>query len=143
MPMARRARTLGPHPHRPRAAARTRRRGGRGGQGVALRTALSGQWEDSESGLHYNLNRYYDPETGQYLSPDPIGVDGGLRTHAYVHDPLRWFDPDGLARCTASSRDVITRGPNGEITSVRERSIHRILGLALTPTHHRALGYVS
>lgn len=55
-----------------------------------------GQWEDAESGLHYNLNRYYDPDTGQYLSPDPIGVDGGLRTHAYVHDPLRWMDPEGL-----------------------------------------------
>ncbi|MEN3747981.1 RHS repeat-associated core domain-containing protein [Sphingomonas sp. HF-S3] len=55
-----------------------------------------GQWADEESGLHYNLNRYYDPETGQYLSPDPIGIDGGLRTHAYVHDPLAWFDPEGL-----------------------------------------------
>lgn len=58
-----------------------------------------GQWEDAESGLHYNLNRYYDPETGQYLSPDPIGVSGGLRTHAYVHDPVRWMDPLGLAEC--------------------------------------------
>jgi RHS repeat-associated protein len=37
------------------------------------------QREDAESGLHYNLNRYYDPDTGQYLSPDPIGVDGGIR----------------------------------------------------------------
>ncbi|WP_206243736.1 RHS repeat-associated core domain-containing protein [Novosphingobium terrae] len=58
-----------------------------------------GQWEDEESGLHYNLNRYYDPETGQYLSPDPIGVSGGVRTHAYVHDPLHWMDPLGLAEC--------------------------------------------
>jgi RHS repeat-associated protein len=58
-----------------------------------------GQWEDAESGLHYNLNRYYDPDTGQYLSPDPIGVDGGLRTHAYVHNPLAWMDPLGLAEC--------------------------------------------
>ncbi|WP_394663887.1 RHS repeat-associated core domain-containing protein [uncultured Sphingomonas sp.] len=75
-----------------------------GGEGRASPCALRfpGQWEDSESGLHYNLNRYYDPETGQYLSPDPIGVDGGLRTHAYVHDPLRWFDPDGLAACGRS-----------------------------------------
>ncbi|MFV0624680.1 RHS repeat-associated core domain-containing protein [Sphingomonas sp. ac-8] len=63
-----------------------------------------GQWEDAESGLHYNLNRYYDPETGQYLSPDPIGVDGGLRTHAYVHDPLRWMDPEGLAACVRFQR---------------------------------------
>ncbi len=63
-----------------------------------------GQWEDEESGLHYNLNRYYDPDTGQYLSPDPIGIDGGLRTHAYVHDPLAWMDPLGLAGCASFRR---------------------------------------
>lgn len=52
-----------------------------------------GQWEDAESGLHYDLNRYYDPDTGQYLSPDPIGVDGGLRTHAYVNKMPTHPDP--------------------------------------------------
>jgi RHS repeat-associated protein len=57
------------------------------------------QWEDEESGLHYNLNRYYDPDSGQYLSPDPIGLEGGLRTHGYVHDPMQWVDPLGLAAC--------------------------------------------
>ncbi len=90
------------------ARALLRERGGSdaGGEGDTAPCALRfpGQWEDAESGLHYNLNRYYDPETGQYLSPDPIGVDGGLRTHAYVHDPLRWFDPDGLAACVKFKR---------------------------------------
>jgi RHS repeat-associated protein len=57
------------------------------------------QWEDKESGLYYNLNRYYDPESGQYLSQDPIGLAGGLRTHGYVHDPMQWVDPWGLAAC--------------------------------------------
>jgi RHS repeat-associated protein len=57
------------------------------------------QWEDEESGLYYNLNRYYDPDSGQYLSTDPIGLEGGLRTHGYVHDPLQWVDPWGLAGC--------------------------------------------
>jgi RHS repeat-associated protein len=102
-----------------RALLRDRREGGDADEATPCALRFPGQWEDAESGLHYNLNRYYDPDTGQYLSPDPIGVDGGLRTHAYVHDPLRWFDPDGLARCTASTRDVITRGPNNEITSVK------------------------
>jgi RHS repeat-associated protein len=57
------------------------------------------QWEDKETGLYYNLNRYYDPDSGQYLSSDPIGLEGGLRTHGYVHDPMQWVDPLGLAAC--------------------------------------------
>ncbi|MGH8781196.1 RHS repeat-associated core domain-containing protein [Paraburkholderia sp.] len=69
---------------------------------VSLRFA--GQWEDEESGLHYNLQRYYDPATGRYLSVDPIGLEGGLNTHAYVHDPLQWCDPLGLALCQWDSK---------------------------------------
>ena len=33
-----------------------------------------GQYFDPETRLHYNLNRYYDPETARYLSPDPLGL---------------------------------------------------------------------
>ncbi|WP_242414144.1 RHS repeat-associated core domain-containing protein [Salinivibrio sp. MA427] len=55
-----------------------------------------GQLEDSESGLYYNVNRYYDADSGQYLSPDPIGFAGGLRPQAYVANPLEWVDPLGL-----------------------------------------------
>ena len=58
-----------------------------------------GQYEDAESGLHYNRFRYYDPDIGQYLSPDPIGLEGGLQPHAYVPNPNGWMDPLGLARC--------------------------------------------
>jgi RHS repeat-associated protein len=54
------------------------------------------QWEDKETGLYYNLNRYYDPDSGQYLSSDPIRLNGGLRTHGYVHNPMQWVDPWGL-----------------------------------------------
>ncbi len=61
---------------------------------------FQGQWFDEESGLHYNWNRYYEPETGRYLSPDPIGLLGGTRTYGYVHNPLAWVDPLGFAGCT-------------------------------------------
>ncbi|EHH2450148.1 RHS domain-containing protein [Vibrio vulnificus] len=56
-----------------------------------------GQIEDRESGLYYNVNRYYDADSGQYLSPDPIGFAGGLRPQAYVFNPLDWVDPLGLS----------------------------------------------
>ncbi len=65
---------------------------------VGCRLRFQNQWEDAETGLFYNLNRYYDPDSGQYLSPDPIGLEGGLRTHGYVHDPMQWVDPLGLCK---------------------------------------------
>ncbi|MCS3769585.1 RHS repeat-associated protein [Aeromonas hydrophila] len=55
-----------------------------------------GQLYDQETGLYYNRHRYFDPELGQYISPDPIGFAGGLRPQGYVHNPLEWVDPLGL-----------------------------------------------
>ena len=62
---------------------------------------FAGQWHDDESGLHYNNHRYYDPESTQYISPDPIGLLGGIRPQAYVANPNGWVDPLGLAGCKA------------------------------------------
>nr|WP_282961266.1 RHS repeat-associated core domain-containing protein [Proteus mirabilis] len=63
---------------------------------------FAGQYEDEESGLYYNRFRYYDRETGQYLSPDPIGLLGGLNPYGYVHCPTGWVDPFGLECCPTS-----------------------------------------
>ncbi|AOR62955.1 hypothetical protein KU73_21620 [Pectobacterium wasabiae] len=38
-----------------------------------LGLAFAGQYRDTESGLCYNRFRYYDPNGGCYISPDPIG----------------------------------------------------------------------
>jgi RHS repeat-associated protein len=56
-----------------------------------------GQYYDAETGLHYNWHRYYDPKTGRYLTPDPIGLEGGINPYVYVqNDPVNRVDPDGL-----------------------------------------------
>ncbi|WP_082479165.1 RHS repeat-associated core domain-containing protein [Methylobacterium sp. Leaf102] len=64
---------------------------------------FQGQWEDPETGLNYNRLRYYDPILGQYVSPDPLRIVGGARSHGYVTQPTGWLDPLGLTACCASS----------------------------------------
>ena len=56
-----------------------------------------GQYHDSESGLHYNYHRSYNPTIGRYMRSDPIGLRAGTNTYAYAeHNPLRRYDPEGL-----------------------------------------------
>ncbi|MCG5053684.1 MAG: RHS repeat-associated core domain-containing protein [Myxococcales bacterium] len=50
-----------------------------------------------ETGLYYNRFRYYSPEAGQYVSRDPIGLLGGMRSAAYIEDPTTSFDPLALS----------------------------------------------
>ncbi|MFF3734299.1 putative T7SS-secreted protein [Streptomyces sp. NPDC002476] len=58
-----------------------------------------GQYFDAETSLHYNLFRYYDPETARYLSSDPLGLSPSPHPITYVKNPHAWSDPLGLAPC--------------------------------------------
>jgi RHS repeat-associated protein len=60
------------------------------------RIRFQGQYEDGETGLHYNRFRYFDPEIGRYISKDPIGLLGGSNPYAYTTNPVGWVDPLGL-----------------------------------------------
>jgi len=64
------------------------------GPDCALR--FPGQYHDAETGLHYNVFRYYDPEAARYLSSDPLRLAGGPNPYAYVGNPHTWADPLGL-----------------------------------------------
>ena len=56
-----------------------------------------GQVYDAETANVYNLNRTYDPDNGRYTTSDPIGLNGGINTYAYVGAaPLTLIDPEGL-----------------------------------------------
>jgi RHS repeat-associated protein len=64
---------------------------------------FQGQYEDPETGLHYNRYRYYDPEIGRYTTPDPSGRIPDPNLYRYVTNPVSWVDPYGLEhRATAT-----------------------------------------
>jgi RHS repeat-associated protein len=66
------------------------------GSGTDCLLRFPGQYHDHETGLDYNTHRYYDPDTGRYLTPDPLGLDPAPNHHGYVANPLAYLDPLGL-----------------------------------------------
>lgn len=84
-----------------------------------------GQWFDKETGLFHNGFRDYNPSTGRYMQSDPLGLEAGFNTYAYVgSNPLRAVDPYGL----------LQKDGNGNIT---EKSGARILA-----THGKQSAYM-
>jgi RHS repeat-associated protein len=72
-----------------------------------------GQYEDIETGLHYNRYRYYDPTSARYISKDPIGLTGGINPNAYAPNPNEWIDPLGLT-CRAHDLSKIDKDSKGK-----------------------------
>jgi RHS repeat-associated protein len=60
---------------------------------------FTGEQVDPETGFVYLRNRYYDPTTSRFLTPDPLGFLGsGVNLYAYVgNNPATLTDPSGLA----------------------------------------------
>ena len=60
---------------------------------------LQNQYYDEETGLHYNLMRYYEPEAGRFVNQDPIGLLGaGDNLYQFAVNAQSWIDPLGLSR---------------------------------------------
>jgi RHS repeat-associated protein len=79
-----------------------------------------GQYYDAETGLYYNIARYYDPKSGRYLSPDPVGISGGANPYLYAEgNPAVFVDPNGT---TPSDSDIITEEDANECNKQGNKS---------------------
>jgi RHS repeat-associated protein len=57
----------------------------------------TGRLYDEITGHYYYRARHYDPETGRFISEDPLGFEAGINFYAYVlNNPINFNDPDGL-----------------------------------------------
>jgi len=89
---------------------------------------FQGQYYDTETGLHYNRFRYYDPDVGRFTTQDPLGILASDNFYAYAPNPILWVDPLGL-KCSnhgnsknskkAQHLYVITRTLNGKTMIVK------------------------
>ena len=66
---------------------------------------LQNQYFDEETGLHYNLMRYYEPEAGRFVNQDPIGLLGGENLYSFAPSVQAWFDPLGLEKCSPNKKE--------------------------------------
>ena len=83
----------------------------RTGNSTLVPFLFQGQYFDEETDLCYNRFRYYSPDTGLYISQDPIGLAGGMALYSYVHDLNSWIDIFGLKGIIPT----VTIGNNNEI----------------------------
>jgi RHS repeat-associated protein len=85
------------------------------GRAIEMPLRFPGHYCDPETGLHCNRFRYYSPDLGRYLQPDPLGLAGGINLYSYCFDPLTAVDIDGLThpkQATAKTTGKRKGGPN-------------------------------
>lgn len=88
-----------------------------------------GQLYDPITQLSYNYYRDYNPRTGRYIESDPIGLEGGINTYAYVeNDPLRYVDPEGLIKLgkgleVEGPKPNRTRPGQGQVCQAKYRGV--------------------
>jgi len=92
----------------------------------------TGHYTHPSSGLALTLFRAYDATKARWLSPDPIGLEGGNNLYAYVgNNPINDSDPLGLSGSGGGPPDWLICGLVGFINALPEIILGFILGFVL------------
>ncbi len=96
-------------------------------RGSEVQARFPGQWYEKSTevrdanknllsaGLHYNWHRYYDPNIGRYITPDPLGLAAGMNIYGYVGgNPASYVDPDGLKPTTKTEKFLTAAAAAGD-----------------------------
>ena len=87
---------------------------------ATLRYRFQGREWSAATGLINFRMRWYDAETGRWLSKDPIGLNGGLNLYAFcADDPANKKDPLGLCDNKKKKPKIKVDVPNGLLESVK------------------------
>ncbi len=99
-----------------------------GGTAIGNRFGFQGREYDAESGLYHYRARAYDPTTGAFLQPDPLGFIDSMKLSAFVrHDPVNLSDPLGLTvkwRCPSNVSDEECERRKREFLKQLNRDLH-------------------
>jgi RHS repeat-associated protein len=96
----------------------------------------TGHVHDSDSGLVYMQQRYYDPVVGRFLSvdPDPVRTDTAWNFNRYAYannSPYNYVDPDGRAAAcltpvTAPACGKAAVAVGGKVVAAGKKAKHAI-----------------
>jgi RHS repeat-associated protein len=72
----------------------------------------AGMQYHAASGLYLTKYRVYEPQSGRWLSRDPIEEEGGINLYGYVGgDPLNYIDPLGLESLCQALNWILNNDP--------------------------------
>ncbi|HHJ1306046.1 RHS domain-containing protein, partial [Pseudomonas putida] len=71
-----------------------------------------GQYIDRETGLHFNIFRFYDPDIGRFTTTDPLGIEGGVNLYSYAPNIVNYSDPLGLCPENVKEYDITPYRPS-------------------------------
>ncbi|MBK8001599.1 MAG: Ig-like domain-containing protein [Verrucomicrobia bacterium] len=97
-----------------------------------------GQYFDYESGLIYLRARWYDPFSGMFFEPDPLGYNDGVNHYAAMaNNPVSFRDPTGLY--VKSEKPHLSARQMGEHASILRSHGYSKAEIDLYRTHHQEL----